>query len=61
MFGGTYLKPEALRALHIGADRVDLPPDWLVDRAPTAAEGIDRLANVHYDVAIVAPVPATRT
>ncbi len=48
------MKPEALRALYIGADPVDLPPDWLVDRCPTAAEGIDRLANVNYDVAIVA-------
>jgi DNA-binding NtrC family response regulator len=55
MFGGTYLKPEALQALQIGADRVDLPPDWQVDCAPTLAEGVDRLANVHYDVAIVVP------
>jgi DNA-binding NtrC family response regulator len=49
------LKPEALRALQIGADRVDLPPGWEVDCAPTLAEGLDRLANVHYDVAIVVP------
>jgi len=49
------LNSEALRALQIGADRVDLPPDWLVDRAPSFAEGIDRLANVSYDVAIVSP------
>ena len=55
MFGGTNLKPEALQALQIGADRVDLPPDWLVDYAPTLAEGVDRLANVGYDVAIVVP------
>jgi DNA-binding NtrC family response regulator len=48
------LKPEALQALKIGADRVDLPPDWQVDCAPSLAEGVDRLANVHYDVAIVA-------
>ena len=53
MIGGTNLKPEALRALHIGAGGVELPPDWLVDRAATAAEGIDRLANVNYDVAIL--------
>jgi DNA-binding NtrC family response regulator len=49
------LKPEALRALQIGADRVALPPDWEVDCAPTLAEGVDRLANVQYDVAIVVP------
>jgi DNA-binding NtrC family response regulator len=55
MFGGIYLKPEALRALQIGADRVELPSDWQVDRAPTLAEGVDRLANVDYDVAIVVP------
>ena len=48
------MKPEALQALKIGADRVDLPPDWQVDCAPSLAEGVDRLANVHYDVAIVA-------
>jgi DNA-binding NtrC family response regulator len=53
MFGGTNLTQEALRALHIGADGVDLPPDWLVDLAPTGAEASDRLANVEYDVAIV--------
>jgi DNA-binding NtrC family response regulator len=55
MFGGTYLKPEALRALKIGADRVDLPPDWQVDCASTLAEGMDFLANGQYDVAIVVP------
>jgi DNA-binding NtrC family response regulator len=55
MIGGTDLKPEALRALHIGAGGVELPPDWLVDRAAAAAEGIDRLANVNYDVAILSP------
>jgi len=49
------LKPEALRALQIGADRVELPADWQVDCAPTLAEGVDRLANVYYDVAIVVP------
>jgi len=48
------LKPEALQALQIGADRVELPPDWQVDCAPTLAEGVDRLATVNYDVAIVA-------
>ena len=58
MFGGTNLKLKALQALQIGAGRVDLPSDWLVDLAPTGAEGVDRLANVHYDVAIVA-APAT--
>ena len=47
------MKPEALQALQIGADRVELPPDWQVDCAPTLAEGVDRLATVHYDVAIV--------
>ena len=46
---------EALRALKIGADGVELPPDWLVDLAPTGAEGSDRLANVDYDVAILTP------
>ncbi|MCU1336932.1 MAG: sigma54 specific transcriptional regulator, Fis family [Bryobacterales bacterium] len=52
------MKRGALQALQIGADGVDLPPEWLVDRALTAAEGIDRLGNVDYDVAIVAtPVP----
>jgi len=57
MKGGTNLEPEALKALQIGAGFVDLPPDWRIDRAPTAAEGIDRLTNVDYDVAIVtAPV-----
>jgi DNA-binding NtrC family response regulator len=55
MLGGTYVKPEAIQALQIGADRVELPPDWQVDCAPTLAEGVDRLANVHYDVAIVVP------
>jgi two-component system, NtrC family, nitrogen regulation response regulator GlnG len=55
MFGGTNLELEAIKALQIGAGFVDLPPDWLVDRAPTAAEGIDRLTNVQYDVAIVTP------
>ena len=49
------MKPEVLQALQIGADRVELPPDWQVDYAPTIAEGVDRLANVHYDVAIVVP------
>ena len=49
------MKPEAIQALQIGADRVDLPPDWLIDRAPSGAEAIDRLANVNYDVAIVVP------
>jgi len=49
------LKPEALRALQIGADRVELPADWQVDYAPTLAEGLDRLADIHYDVAIVVP------
>jgi DNA-binding NtrC family response regulator len=34
-------------------DRVDLPPGWLVDHAPTGTEGIDRLGNVSYDVAII--------
>jgi DNA-binding NtrC family response regulator len=58
MFGGTNLKQEALRALHIGADGIDLPPDWLVDRVLTGAAGIDRLANVNYDVAIVS-LPAS--
>jgi DNA-binding NtrC family response regulator len=53
MFGGTNLKPWALHALHIGADYVDLPPDWLVDRVATAADGIDRLGTVDYDVAII--------
>ena len=48
---------EALRALQIGADGVDLPPDWLVDRATTGAEGVDRLANVSYDVAVLVPPP----
>lgn len=48
------MKPEALQALQIGADRVELPPDWQVDCAPTLAEGVDRLATVNYDVAIVA-------
>jgi DNA-binding NtrC family response regulator len=47
------LKPWALRALHIGAGYFDLPPEWLVDRAPTGAEGIDRLAAVDYDVAVL--------
>jgi DNA-binding NtrC family response regulator len=52
------VKRGALQALQIGADRVDLPPDWLVDRSPTGSEGIDRLTNVDYDVAIIeAPVP----
>ena len=55
MFGGIYLKPEALQALHIGAGCVELPPDWLVDHAPTSAEGADRLASISYDVAIVTP------
>ena len=49
------MKPEALRALQIGADRVELPADWQVDYAPTLAEGLDRLADIHYDVAIVVP------
>jgi DNA-binding NtrC family response regulator len=53
MFGGINLKPWALRALQIGAGGVDLPPEWLVDRAPTGPEAIDRLATVDYDVAIV--------
>ena len=55
MIGGINLNREGLRALQIGADCVDFPPDWLVDRAPTGAEGIDRLTNVDYDVVIVAP------
>ena len=53
MFGGTYLRSEALQALHIGASCVALPPDWIVDRATTDAEGVDRLASITYDVAIV--------
>jgi DNA-binding NtrC family response regulator len=55
MVGGTNLELEALKALQIGAGFVDLPPDWVVDRTPTAAEGVDRLTNVHYDVAILTP------
>jgi len=51
------LKPEALQALQVGAGCVDLPPEWLVDRAPTNAEAVDRLANVDYDVAIVSTIP----
>ena len=52
--GGINLKLEELRALQIGVDGIDLPPDWLVDHAPTGTEGIDRLGNVGYDVAIIA-------
>ena len=48
------MKREALQALHIGAGYVDPPPEWRVDHAPTGAEGIDRLANIHYDVAVIA-------
>jgi len=33
---------------------VDLPAEWHVDRAATGAEGIDRLANTHYEVAVIA-------
>ena len=51
------MKPEALQALQVGAGCVDLPPEWLVDRAPTNAEAVDRLANVDYDVAIVSTIP----
>ena len=47
------MKPEAPQALQIGAGCLDLPPDWVVDRAPTGAEGVDRLSSVGYDVAIV--------
>ncbi len=46
------MKPWALHALHIGADCVDLPAEWLVDRVSTGPEAIDRLATVEYDVAI---------
>jgi DNA-binding NtrC family response regulator len=53
MFGGIEVKREALQALQIGAGHIDLPGEWLVDRATTDAEGLDRLANVHYDVAIL--------
>jgi DNA-binding NtrC family response regulator len=53
MLGGNYLKHEAPQALQIGTGCVELPPDWVVDRAPTGAEGVDRLASVSYDVAIV--------
>jgi DNA-binding NtrC family response regulator len=49
------LTQEALRALYIGADSVELPSAWLIDRAATGAEGSDRLANANYDVAIVTP------
>src|SRR5260370_38968125 len=56
--GGIHVKREALQVLRIGAGSVELPPDWMVDDAATGAEGVDRLANVDYDVAIVAaPVP----
>jgi DNA-binding NtrC family response regulator len=55
IIGGINLTQEAIRALRIGAGGVDLPSDWLVDLAPTGAEGSDRLANVEYDVAIVVP------
>ena len=48
------MKREALQVLHIGSD-TDLPPEWSVDHAPTVAEAIDRLANAHYDVAILSP------
>jgi DNA-binding NtrC family response regulator len=47
------LTQEALRALQIGVDGVDLPQAWLIDHAPTGTEGIDRMANVTYDVAII--------
>ena len=51
------MKSETLQVLYIGADGEDLPLTWLVDRATTAAEGLDRLANVQYDaVLVVAPV-----
>jgi DNA-binding NtrC family response regulator len=51
------VKLEALQALQVGADCVDLPTEWLVDRAPTSAEALDRLAHADYDVAIVSAIP----
>ena len=53
------MKREGLQALQIGAGCIDLPSEWLVDRAPTSAEAVDRLANVDYDVAIVSAMVGT--
>ncbi|HSP67026.1 MAG TPA: sigma-54 dependent transcriptional regulator, partial [Bryobacteraceae bacterium] len=57
MLGGVCLQSGAIQALLIGAERVNLPSDWSVDRTPIGSEGIDRLANRSYDVVLVtAPV-----
>jgi DNA-binding NtrC family response regulator len=58
MFGGIHLQQRAFRALQIGAgSSAELATDWLVDRTRSAMEGVDRLANVDYDVVtILAPL-----
>lgn len=57
MLEGMRLQLRAIRALFVGADRVDSPADWLVDHAATGSEGIARLINSPYDaVLLTAPV-----
>src|SRR5438105_4740190 len=54
MLGGIRLQSRAIQALLIGVKGVNPPSDWLVDRAASGSEGIDRLANCSYEAVLVA-------